>query len=137
MTTDIKDIARLVATAIWADGVYADEEAVAVVEIAEAFELDVEAFDEAVDAVIAELQALGEDEVNARLSEACSRIDDMEVGHIYQALLQIALCDGSLGADEVTTLLALASQIGLGEELAVLMLADLVKHAPELEIDFE
>ena len=44
MNTDIKNIAALVATAIWADGEYDEAERIAVEEIAEAFELDQAAF---------------------------------------------------------------------------------------------
>ena len=54
MKTDIKHIAALVATAIWADGEYDEAEKIAVEEIAEAFELEAAALAQEVEAAIAE-----------------------------------------------------------------------------------
>ena len=50
MNTDIKHIAALVATTIWADGEYDAAEKIVVEEIADAFELNAEEFAAAVEA---------------------------------------------------------------------------------------
>ena len=65
MNTDIKHIAALVATAIWADGEYDAAEKIVVEEIADAFELNAEEFATAVEAELAAVEPMSEEEVNA------------------------------------------------------------------------
>ncbi len=62
---------------------------------------------------------------------------DEETGEIFQALLQMALCDNVLTYGEVHNLLALADALDIDQDAAVLMLCDLVKSEPELEVSFE
>ena len=57
MKTDIKHIAAIVATAIWADGEYDDAEKVVIEEIAEALELDPVSFAQEVEAALAARKA--------------------------------------------------------------------------------
>ena len=47
------------------------------------------------------------------------------------------LCDGVLTAGEVYNLLAMAEALDIDRESAVLMLCDMVKTEPELEVSFE
>ena len=69
MNTEIKHIAALVATSIWADGEYDAAERVVVAEIADAFELDAEVFAAAVEAELATVESMNEEEVNAYILE--------------------------------------------------------------------
>lgn len=135
MNTEIKHIAALVATSIWADGQYDEAEKIVVGEIADAFELDASAFAFAVEEELAVIEPMNEDEVNAYILEHSADVDDEEAEMLLQAVLQVIIVDGILGEDEVENVLSIASALGINDARAVLMLADLVKEEPELEVE--
>ena len=135
MNTDIKHIAALVATAIWADGEYDVAEKVVVGEIADAFELGAEEFAAAVEAELAVIEPMNEEEVNAYILEHSAEVDDEETEMLLQAILQVVIVDGILGEEEVENVLSIASALGIDDVRAVLMLADLVKEEPELQVE--
>ena len=137
MNTKLSNIASIVAATIWADGEYDEAEKIAVSEIADALEIDEKEFSALVDAEVATIKTLDEEKIGDYIVNAAGEIDDEEVAIVYEAVLQIALSDGVLGAEEVSTLLAIADALGLDTETAVLLLADMVKTEPDLEIDFE
>ena len=134
MKTNIKNLATILATTIWADGEYDEAEKISVEEIAEAFELDVNELVSAVDAEVEALAGMDEAQVNNALNAAEVAADEAEL--VLQAVLQIATVDGVLCEEEVDNILSIASVLGVSKARAVLMLADLVKDEPELEIAF-
>ncbi len=136
MKTDIKDLAAILATAIWADGEYDEAEKITLEEIADAFELDVTALSASVEDALKEVETMDEEGVNAYILEHSANIEDEEAEMIFQAVIQILLVDNVLTADETENLLSIASALGIDDALAVLMLADFVKDEPELEIEF-
>ena len=135
MNTDIKHIAALVATAIWADGEYDAAEKVVVEEIADAFELNAEELAAAVEAELAVIEPMNEEEVNDYILEHSAEVDDEEAEMLFQAVLQVVIVDGILGEEEVENILSIASALGIDDSRAVLMLADLVKEEPELQVE--
>ena len=135
MNTEIKHIAALVATSIWADGEYDAAEKIVIAEIADAFELDAEQFAAAVEAELAVIEPMSEDEVNAYILDHSAEVDDEEAEMLLQAVLQVVIVDGILGEEEVENILSIASALGIDESRAVLMLADLVKDEPELQVE--
>lgn len=135
MNTGIRHIAALVATSIWADGEYDAAEKVVVAEIADAFELDAQEFATAVEAELAVVEPMNEEEVNAYILEHSAEVDEEEAEMLLQAVLQVVIVDGILGEEEVDNVLSIASALGIDDARAVLMLADLVKEEPELQID--
>ena len=135
MNTEIKHIAALVATAIWADGEYDAAEKIVVAEIADAFELNADEFAVAVEAELAVVEPMNEEEVNAYILEHSAEVDDEEAEMVLQAVLQVVIVDGVLGEEEVDNVLSIASGLGVDDARAVLMLADLVKEEPELHIE--
>ena len=136
MKTNIKTLATILATTIWADGEYDEAEKISVEEIAEAFELDVNELLAAVNAEVEAISALDEDKVNEVLLQNAAEVDEDEAELVLQAVLQIATVDGVLCEEEVDNILSIASALGVNEARAVLMLADLVKEEPELEVVF-
>ena len=136
MNTDIKHLAAYVATAIWADGEYDEAEKIAIEEIAEAFELDAAVLASEVDAALAEIETKSEEEIDDYLRVHSVEVEEEEAEMVYLAALQIVLIDGVLGADEVSNLLSIASTLGIDDEVAILLLADMVKGEPELQIEF-
>jgi tellurite resistance protein len=136
MKTNIKNLATILATTIWADGEYDEAEKISVEEIAEAFELDVNELLAAVNAEVEAISALDEEKVNEVLLQKAAEVDEEEAELVLQAVLQIATVDGVLCEEEVDNILSIASALGVNEARAVLMLADLVKDEPELEVVF-
>ena len=136
MKTNIKNLATILATTIWADGEYDEAEKISVEEIAEAFELDVNELLAAVNAEVEAIGALDEEKVNEVLLQKAAEVDEDEAELVLQAVLQIATVDGVLCEEEVDNILSIASALGVNEARAVLMLADLVKEEPELEVVF-
>lgn len=134
MNTDIKHIAAIVATSIWADGEYDEAEKIAVEEIAEAFELDAIEFAKEVDAALAEIEPMDEEQVNNYILEHSAEVDDDEAAMLYEAALQIITVDGVVGVEEVDNILAIASALGLDDAQAVLLLADLIREEPEIDL---
>lgn len=137
MTTDIKVIASLVATQVWCNGEYSEVEIETTEEIAEAFELPVDEFKALVADCATKLDQLDEDAVEDFLEDSAEQVADDEVAMVYEALMQMALCDGVLTQAEVENLLAVADALDIDESMATLLLCDMVKEEPELEISFE
>ena len=136
MKTDIKHLAAIAATAIWADGEYDEAEKIVLEEIADAFELNEAEFIAAVEAALAEIENKSEEEIEEYLREHSVEIEEEEAEAFYLAALQIVLVDGVLGADEVSNLLAIASTLGIDDEVAILHLVEMVKEEPELVVEF-
>ena len=136
MKTNIKNLATILATTIWADGEYDEAEKISVEEIAEAFELDVNELLAAVNAEVETISAMDEEKVNEVLLQNAAEVDEDEAELVLQAVLQVATVDGVLCEEEVDNILSIASALGVNEARAVLMLADLVKEEPELEVVF-
>ena len=134
MITDIKHIAAVVATSIWADGEYDEAEKIAVEEIADAFELDATDFAKEVEAAIAEIEPMDEEQVNNYILEHSAEVEDEEAAMLYEAVLQIITIDGVVGTEEMENALSIASALGLDEAQAILLFADLVREEPEIEL---
>ena len=137
MKTSIENIAAVVAAAIWADGVFDPAEKITVEEIAEALELDEKAFKAAVDKQVKALEKMSENQANAALKDAAEAVDDEEIGIVFEAAMQMLLADSELSRAEVSNLLVIAEALGIEDEDAILMLADMVKTEPELTINME
>lgn len=136
MNTDIKNLAAVLATVVWADGVYDEAENVAVEEIAEALELDNAELTAAVEAALGEVENMNEEQVNEYILNNSAEIDEEEAEIVFEAALQIAIVDGVLGVEEVDNLLAVASALGIDDARAVLLIIDLAKEEEELELAF-
>ena len=134
MKTDIKHIAAIVATAIWADGEYDDAEKVVIEEIAEALELDSVSFVQEVEAALAEIEPMDEEQVNNYILEHSAEVEDEEAAILYEAVLQVITVDGVVGVEEIDNIMSIASALGLDESQAVLLCADLVREDPDLEL---
>lgn len=137
MKTSIETIAAFISAAIWADGVYDEAEKITVEEIADALELDTDAFKAAIEDNVAKISTMDDEEVNEFLRVASDNVDDMEIGILYEAAMQIVITDNKLSYTEVSNLLMIAEVLGIEDEMAVLLLADMVKTEPELDISFD
>ena len=137
MKSDIKNIAAFLAVAIWADGVYAVEEELVLADIAEALEVEVAGFKENIEVALGELEGKDEEAVQAYLAENASAIEENETKVLMQCAIEIVLADNFITQEEVQVLFDLADATGVVKHSDVaLMLADLVKYNPDIELKF-
>ena len=137
MQTPTITLASILAAIIWADGDYSDVERTTLSEIAEALGIPEKELTMNVTAALVELKNLDEQKATDYAVKHATKVNDEETGEVFQALLQMALCDNVLTYNEVHNLLALAEALDIDQDAAVLMLCDLVKSEPELEVSFE
>ena len=138
MKTKLEHIATIIAAAVWADGVYDPAEEITVEEIAEALELDEKLFKEAVEKLAKAFDGVTQNQAHAAaLLDAAEAVDDEEIGIVFEAAMQMLLADSELSRAEVSNLLVIAEALGIEEEDAILMLADMVKTEPDLTINME
>ncbi len=137
MQTPAITLASILAAIIWADGEYSEVERTTLGEIADALGIPEKELNMNVTAALVELKDLNEGQGSDYAVKHGARGNDEETGDVYQALLQMALCDNELTYGEVHNLLALAEALDIDQDAAVLMLCDLVKSEPELEVSFE
>lgn len=136
MKTNIKNLAAFLATSIWADGEYDEAEKIALSEIADALEVNEAELVAETEAALAEVEKMDDEAVNAYLLENGAEVDEDEAAAVYLAAMQIVTVDGVLGAEEVDNLLSIANALGLDDAEAVMLLLELVKEDPELELVF-
>ena len=129
MKSDIKNVAAFLAVAIWADGVYAEEEKMILAEIAEVLNVEESELTENVDEALKVLQDKDDEAVQAYIIENASALDEEDVKVLMQCAIEIVLADDVIARDEVQVLFDLADATGSVEHTDVaLMLADLVKY---------
>ncbi len=137
MQTPTITIASILAAIIWADGDFSEIERTTLSEIAEALGIPEKELTMNVTAALVELKNMDEQKATDYAVKHAAKVNDEETGEVFQALLQMALCDNVLTYNEVHNLLALAEALDIDQDAAVLMLCDLVKSEPELEVSFE
>lgn len=137
MKTKPNTLASLLAACIWADGEYSEVERITADEIADAFGIPEKDFQKYMTAALVEVQNLSPEAATTYAVKQAEKVDPEDTGKVFQAIMQMLLCDGVLTAGEIYNLLAMAEALDIDRESAILMLCDLVKTEPELEISFE
>ncbi len=137
MQTPTITIASVLAAMIWADGEFSEIERTTLSEIAEALGIPEKELSMNVTAALVELKNMDESKATDFAVKHASKVNEEETGEVFQTLLQMALCDNVLTYGEVHNILALAEALDIDQDAAILMLCDLVKSEPELEVSFE
>ena len=104
MKSDIKNVAAFLAVAIWADGVYAEEEKMILAEIAEVLNVEESELTENVDEALKVLQDKDDEAVQAYIIENASALDEEDVKVLMQCAIEIVLADDVIARDEVQVL---------------------------------
>ena len=138
MKSEIKNVAAFLAVAIWADGVYSEEETEIIADIAEALGVDPKELAQHVGEAVKSLEDKDDDAVQEFLVANASAIDEDESKKLIQCAIEIVMADNVISADEVQVIFDLADAMGGDVEHAdvALMLVDLVKYSPEIEVEF-
>lgn len=134
MKVELNDFAALLAAAIWADGEYAEAEAVAVEEIADVFSFDTAELKSAVEAEIEKIKDFDEEAMRNYVNEAASGVAREDAQPVFEALLQIVIVDNVFTRDEAENLLFAADALDIDTEDVILLIADLVRSEPDLEV---
>lgn len=138
MKSDIKNVAAFLAVALWADGVYSEEENEMLTDIAEALGIDSATLIQQVQEAVNALEEKDDDAVQEYLIDNASAIEEDETKKLLQCAIEIVMADNVITVDEVQVLFDLADAMGGEVEHAdvTLMLLDLVKYSPEIEVEF-
>lgn len=134
-TPDIT-IASLLAAIIWADGDYSEVERETLGEIAEALQISERELNMNVTAALVELKKMDEDSATEFAVKHAQKVDDEDTGVVFQAVMQLAICDSVLTASEVHNIITIGEALDIERDDAVLMLCDLVKTEENLEVSF-
>lgn len=137
MKTATTTLASILASIIWADGEYSEVERAAVEEIAEALDVNLKELNMNLTAALVEMKNLDEKAATEYAVKHAAKVDDEETGTVFQGLMQLALCDNVLTEGEAHNLLTLGEAMDITPAVATLMLCDMVKNEPELEVSFE
>lgn len=135
MKTSISNIVPFIAVAIWADGVYEEVEKETLSEIAEALELDEQLFVTEVEKCVEKIKDASETEVNSLLRTAGETVAADERGIVFEAVLEMILCDRVMTREESENLVAMAEALKIEMADALLLVADMVKSEPEMDIE--
>lgn len=135
MKTNISNIVPFIAVSIWADGVYEEVEKETLSEIADALELDEQSFVKEVEEYVEKIKDASEEEVNSLLSAAGEAVADDERFLVFEAVLEMILCDRVMTREESENLVAMAETLKIEMADALLLVADMVKSEPEMDIE--
>lgn len=135
MKTSISNIVPFIAVSIWADGVYEEVEKETLSEIAEALELDEQLFVTEVEKCVEKIKDASETEVNSLLRTAGETVAADERGIVFEAVLEMILCDRVMTREESENLVAMAEALKIEMADALLLVADMVKSEPEMDIE--
>lgn len=135
MKTSISNIVPFIAVAIWADGVYEEVEKGTLSEIAEALDLDEQLFVTEVEKYVEKIKDASETEVNSLLRTAGETVAADERGIVFEAVLEMILCDRVMTREESENLVAMAEALKIEMADALLLVADMVKSEPEMDIE--
>lgn len=135
MKTNISNIVPFIAVSIWADGVYEEVENETLSEIADALELDEQSFVKEIEEYVEKIKDASEEEVNSLLSAAGEAVADDERFLVFEAVLEMILCDRIMTREESENLVAMAEALKIEMADALLLVADMVKSEPEMDIE--
>ena len=135
MKTAANTMASILAACIWADGEYEEVERITAEEIADAFEIPEKDFNKYMTAAVVEVQNLSPEDVTDYAVKHAEKVVPEEREQIFEAVLQMMLCDSVLTDDEVYNSLAIAEAMEINRDKAILMLCDMVQSEPEIKIE--
>lgn len=133
MKTESKVLATFLAAAVWADGEYNEFEQELVGEIGE--ELGIKSLTADLEAAIALVENLSEDDLDVALKDAAKKVNASEKEGILVLCLQMLCADAFLSTDEIENFFAFADILGVDEDAAENILDEYVNEEEDLIIE--
>ncbi|MBQ0080426.1 MAG: TerB family tellurite resistance protein [Alistipes sp.] len=137
MKTAMETAAALMALAVTADGSFKEGEKSVLGDIASLLEFPNDKFIDTVENFYKEIRVMNHNAVTKYLHKHASEVDNDDLALIFEAYMEIVLSDGTMSFCEVESLLRMADALGISHADIILMVANLAKDTPKLEIDFE
>ena len=137
MKTAIETAAALMALAVTADGSFKDGEKSVLSDIASLLGYPEGDFVVTVEKYYKEIRVMNHNAVTKYLHKHASEVDNDDLALIFEAFMEIVLSDGTMSFCEVESLLRMADALGISHADIILMVANLAKDTPKLEVDFE
>ena len=123
MKTDVKIVARFLATAIWADGEFSEVERENLHEIAQNY--GIETLEADVESLLPEIEGLQGEVLTDSLNSVATLVDPEEKDGILALCLQLMGCDNYLAEEEISNFYVIANILGISQERAQLLLSEL------------
>ena len=133
MKTESKVLATFLAAAVWSDGEYNEFEQELVGEIGE--ELGIKSLKADLEAAIALVENLSEDNLDVALKDAAKKVNASEKEGILVLCLQMLCADAFLSTDEIENFFAFADILGVDEDAAENILDEYVNEEEDLIIE--
>ena len=133
MKTESKVLATFLAAAVWADGEYNEFEQELVGEIGE--ELGIKSLKADLEAAIALVENLSEDDLDVALKDAAKKVNASEKEGILVLCLQMLCADAFLSTDEIENFFVFADILGVDEDAAENILDEYVNEEEDLIIE--
>ena len=133
MKTESKVLATFLAAAVWEDGEYNEFEQELVGEIGE--ELGIKSLKADLEATIALVENLSEDDLDVALKDAAKKVNASEKEGILVLCLQMLCADAFLSTDEIENFFAFADILGVDENAAENILDEYVNEEEDLIIE--
>ena len=133
MKTESKVLATFLAATVWADGEYNEFEQELVGEIGE--ELGIKSLKADLEAAIALVENLSEDDLDVALKDAAKKVNASEKEGILVLCLQMLCADAFLSTDEIENFFAFADILGVDEDAAENILDEYVNEEEDLIIE--
>lgn len=133
MKTESKVLATFLAAAVWADGEYNEFEQELVGEIGE--ELGIKSLKADLEAAIALVENLSEDDLDVALKDAAKKVNASEKEGILVLCLQMLCADAFLSTNEIENFFAFADILGVDEDAAENILDEYVNEEEDLIIE--
>ncbi|MEE1184263.1 MAG: hypothetical protein UHZ06_07280 [Paludibacteraceae bacterium] len=133
MKTESKVLATFLAAAVWADGEYNEFEQELVGEIGE--ELGIKSLKADLEAAIALVENLSEDDLDVALKDAAKKVNASEKEGILVLCLQMLCADAFLSTDEIENFFAFADILEVDEDAAENILDEYVNEEEDLIIE--
>lgn len=134
---DTKIAVSFMASAILADGVYADSEQSAISSIAQTLNINEKELFVAIDSEIEKQESMSDENLNAYLKDIAKDLNENDMLEIFQICLVIILSDGILNKDETALLLVFADILNIDVVYATLMIAYMANKQSDLVVEIE
>ncbi len=131
MKSKVESVANVLAVAIWADGVYSEEEQELVKEIAECYEFNATKFATVIESALGNLENMDEEQLSDFLNKASEEINDEEREVVFEGVLELTLADSVVDQDRVERLLDISYALGIDTVEAVVSLLGMCNEDAE------
>lgn len=132
---DIQSLTKILASVIWVDGEYSEEEKRMMAKIAGELKIDVALFCQLIEKEVSIISGLSSTLITYYLKEAATTVSIEYRNLFFEYGLRLILLDNKLTYAEMSTILVLSSALELDDEYAMLLVVQKTCKNPSLEVE--